>query len=376
VKALVVLPEPPLPEGTAAGRCAVGLLRGLREHGLDLSTVAARRWFAVPGEPPADLDVTVVDVPADEDPDSSRSVLQALRRPLGTIAEIPGLGATVRRLGADADVVHLEQTETLWCAYGLGLPSVNHVHHLLREDREIGPPWRAGFRGKVETVLAERRTPRLHSALVANSPFVADLLRQRYDARDVVVAPLCLSPEHYAVADPGGAPVAGFIGTAAWPPTRAAAERLVQRVWPLVRRRVPEARLLLAGRGFTDEPALAGPGVEVLGAVPSAASFMQGLSLLLHPIARGSGMKVKTLEAIASGVPVVTTERGAEGIEAEDGIVVAVEDEQLAVAAAAILRDEAERRERGAAARRAFLARYTPRRATEPLVDLYRRLVA
>jgi glycosyltransferase involved in cell wall biosynthesis len=375
VKALVVLPEPPLPEGTAAGRCAVGLLQGLREHGLDVSAVAARRWFAVPGKPPDDLHVTVVDIPAGEDPDASRSALRALRRPLGTIAEVPALAAAVRRLGTDADVVHLEQTETLWCAAGLGVPSVNHVHHLVREDRKIGAPWRDGFRGTVETVLAERRTPRLHSALVANSPFVAARLRQ-WGAREVVVAPLSLAPEHYEAAELNGPPVAGFIGTAAWPPTRAAAERLAQRVWPLVRRRVPEARLLVAGRGFSEDAALAGPGVEVLGAVPSAAAFMQGLSLLLHPIARGSGMKVKTLEAIASGVPVVTTERGAEGIEAEDGIVVAVEDEQLAVAAAAILRDEAERRERGAAARRAFLARYTPRRATEPLVDLYRRLVA
>jgi glycosyltransferase involved in cell wall biosynthesis len=96
--------------------------------------------------------------------------------------------------------------------------------------------------------------------------------------------------------------------------------------------------------------------------------------VLIFPLARGSGMKVKTLEALASGVPVVTTAAGAEGIVANEGVVVAEDDTELARATARLLRDEGERRERGAAARSTFERHYEPRVATEPLVDLYRRL--
>ena len=114
--------------------------------------------------------------------------------------------------------------------------------------------------------------------------------------------------------------------------------------------------------------------MEVLGEVPSAVAFLRGLSVLLYPIMRGSGVKVKTLESVACGLPVVTTPQGAEGVDVGDGIVVETDVSELAAAAAAILNDVQERRERGSAARAAFLRRYTPQPATEPLVDLYRTL--
>jgi glycosyltransferase involved in cell wall biosynthesis len=85
-------------------------------------------------------------------------------------------------------------------------------------------------------------------------------------------------------------------------------------------------------------------------------------------------MKVKTLEAMASGVPVVTTAAGAEGIEPSDGVIVHEQPERLAAAAAELLGDAQARRERGAAARADFVHRYSPRPATEPLVELYRRM--
>jgi glycosyltransferase involved in cell wall biosynthesis len=85
-------------------------------------------------------------------------------------------------------------------------------------------------------------------------------------------------------------------------------------------------------------------------------------------------MKVKVLEAIASGVPVVTTPSGAEGIAAQSGVVVDTDPERMALAAASILRDEGERRERGAEARGAFERLYTPGPATAPIAALYARM--
>src|SRR5207248_6316394 len=117
-----------------------------------------------------------------------------------------------------------------------------------------------------------------------------------------------------------------------------------------------------------------GPGVRVLGEVQSGTKFLRGLSVLLFPLERGSGVKVKVLEAIASGVPVVTTPSGAEGIEPSEGVVVETEDAALAAAAARLLADPAERLARGAAARATFERTYAPAPAPAPLLDLYRRL--
>jgi glycosyltransferase involved in cell wall biosynthesis len=82
------------------------------------------------------------------------------------------------------------------------------------------------------------------------------------------------------------------------------------------------------------------------------------------------------LEAIASGVPVVTTPAGAEGIDAGDGIVIESEDSRLALSAPQILRDATKRRQRGSVARSAFERRYAPEPATAPLIDLYRRMAS
>jgi glycosyltransferase involved in cell wall biosynthesis len=103
----------------------------------------------------------------------------------------------------------------------------------------------------------------------------------------------------------------------------------------------------------------------------SSADFFGQLSLLLYPVARGSGMKVKVLEAMASGVPVVTTSIGAEGIAPNDGVVVADDPAQLARAASRILLDGSERTERGSAGLACFTQRYTPGPATEPLLPVY-----
>jgi glycosyltransferase involved in cell wall biosynthesis len=150
-------------------------------------------------------------------------------------------------------------------------------------------------------------------------------------------------------------------------------QRLVESVWPRIRRRVPDARLLVAGRGVEMLGLGDSPGVELLGPVPSAVEFVRSLSVLAFPLERGSGMKVKVLEAIACGVPVVTTPLGAEGVEA-DGVVVETEDDALAAAAAGILSDDRLRRDLGASCREAFMRLYAPEPATRPLVELYQRM--
>ncbi|MGH3072974.1 MAG: glycosyltransferase, partial [Gaiellaceae bacterium] len=343
----------------------------LRAHGLDVRAVAAQRSHSIPGEVPADLDVEIV--PVSPPPRSLRTQLDRIRRPRG---ELRGeFSARVRELARAADVIHLDETEASWCDEGLDVPSLVHVHHLVRLDQDLGAPWTKGFRRVAELALAERAAARRHRYLVASSPVVADRLRALAPGAEITLAPLSVDPRHYEPAPLDGPPVAGLLGAGFWPPTETAIRRLVARIWPRVLERAPDARLRIAGRGTTAIPDLRpGRSTELVGEVPSAADFLSGLSLLLYPVSRGSGMKVKVLEALAAGVPVVTTRFGAEGIEPGPGVIVADDDDALVAAAVGLLEDAERRRAAGRAARELFLGRYAPEPATEPLVRLYDRM--
>jgi glycosyltransferase involved in cell wall biosynthesis len=370
VRALVVLTQPPLPEGGAPGKVAIGLLRGLQAHGVEVRAIAARQHFAVAGEIPPDLPVEVVPV-APLSPWRAR--LRRVRRPRGEL-DAGAFAARVREAAQEVDVVHLDQTETVWCGAGLTTPSLLHFHYLARLDRGFGAPWRRQFREVLDSTRAERAAMRRHGHLLASSPLVAEALRLGAPRAEVVLAPLSLDQDLYRPAPLDGPPTAGIVGTARWAPTAEAMRMLVSEVWPRVRRRVPGAELLLAGRGTKQLELPSSSGVEIVGEVASARELIQRLSVLVFPLRRGSGMKVKVLEALASGVPVVTTPAGAEGIAPSAGVIVHTDVDRLAGAAAELLQDPAARRQRGEAARSDFKRRYSPRPATEPLVDLYRRM--
>lgn len=358
----------PSPEGTAAGRCAIGLLRGLRAHGVEATAVAAD-WGERGRPVPADLDVEVIPVAA---PDGWRGRLQRYTDPHSTLGAGP-LADRVRELGADVDLVHLDEVLSAPAARGLSVPSLVHIHCLARLDRRLGRPWSRRARDFIELARAEDRVRREAPWILANSPEVGAELR-RDGARRVDLAPLSLDPADYepvASADP---PVSGLIGSASWPPTANAVRMLIDEVWPLVLDRAPDARIRIAGWGMTKNsfPELPDPaGVEWVGPVPSGKDFLRSVGLLLYPLGRGSGTKVKVLEAMALGLPIVTTPRGAEGLAPSPGIVVEEAAEGLAASAAALLADRDARGRLGDQARDLFMRDHAPAVATRPIIDLY-----
>jgi glycosyltransferase involved in cell wall biosynthesis len=110
-------------------------------------------------------------------------------------------------------------------------------------------------------------------------------------------------------------PVALFVGTAAYPPNREAIIWLIREIWPLVREKIPNARLLLAGEG-TEQLVAEGSvdGIEGLGFVADLASAYQRAAIAVCPVRRGSGTRIKIIEAAMNGRPVVSTFIGAEGL--------------------------------------------------------------
>jgi len=367
------MPEPPHLEGGAAGRCNAGLLIGLQaDKRIELSAIAARLPRAPDGAQPLGVSVEVIRVPWQGRLEAWSDLL---RRPLGHLSR-GEFGDRVRQLAADTDVLHLDQAQTTWCDLGSDVLSVMHLHYLVRLDQPRMPrnPRAAVWRFSVGA--AQRRAAQRHKFLIANSMTVARELRRTSPGADVTVVPLVLDPEHYELSVGGAGPIVGFIGTGGWPMTASAAHRLVDRIWPLLRREMPNATLRVAGRGMDRLGLRAGDGVEIQGEVPSGAAFMRDASVLLFPPVGGSGTKVKVLEALASGLPVVTNTIGAEGIAENDGVVVVEEDEALARAVVSILRDPEERSQRSVAGLQAFKDAHTPQAAAGILYELYSRMAS
>jgi glycosyltransferase involved in cell wall biosynthesis len=350
------------------------MLRGLAAHGLTVTTVAPLWQGGVMSAPPPDLDVEVVALgPA---PVGARSLTARLRQPIAELAA-ESFAAVVQQRARNVDVVHLDQIETApLAALTAGVPTALHLHYRARLDAPLGPPWQPEFRDRAKFVLAERGAVRAVRWLIANTPEVAASFTRRGRQAPTVV-PLPLDPLDYESATHEGPPRLGIIGTASWAPTAAAMRRLIEDVWPLVVARVPDGELLVAGRGCAAlDSGVARRGVRFLGEVESASQFLRSLSVLAYPPARGSGTKVKVLEALASAVPVVVTRPGAEGLEPNDGLIVESSDDAIAGQIVSLLLDPDERRRRGAAGRAYITRRHAPVPSTEPLVALYGRMLA
>jgi glycosyltransferase involved in cell wall biosynthesis len=372
VRVLLVLSQPPLPEGSAAGRCAVATIQGLRAMGHDL-TVLAGDLTGRGDEVPPELAVEVVAI---EQESAGRERLERWTRPRSYLGRDP-FASRALELAREADVVQLEEVDAGVARVDWPVPAVAHLHFLTLRDRSLLPPWHHEARVGLELWRAERVAVRRRDHLLANSEEVAAGLR-RAGARDVAVAPLGLDPEPYARQAALTDPVAGLIGTAGWPPTASAVRELLGGVWPAVHAQEPGAELRLAGRGMTAATFAAPddvPGVRWLGEVQSADAFLRELGVLLYPLARGSGTKVKVLEALALGVPVVTTREGAEGVAPNDGVLVAEDDDTLVAHAVRLLRDPDERVARGRAARAAYEAGHAPEVVGRRLTAIYERIL-
>jgi glycosyltransferase involved in cell wall biosynthesis len=94
---------------------------------------------------------------------------------------------------------------------------------------------------------------------------------------------------------------------------------------------VPQARLLIVGWNACAalKQSLGLPDVEIVENVPEIQAYFERINVFLYAPLRGSGMKIKVLEALAMGIPIVTTAEGVEGLVAEDGVHAGIcEDDQ------------------------------------------------
>ncbi len=119
----------------------------------------------------------------------------------------------------------------------------------------------------------------------------------------------------YRISDPGGHNLI-FVGGLDYFVNIDGAVFFSQKVLPLLQEKYPDTTLTLVGSKPAPEvQALAKQtGITVTGRVPSVAEYLHKATITVIPLRTGFGMKFKTLEAMASGVPVVASDRGLEGM--------------------------------------------------------------
>jgi polysaccharide biosynthesis protein PslH len=362
---LIASNEPPDPFGNAAGRWYYVLAKGLSDRGHRV------RWLSSFNDGRSAQRARVMLAGCDIDlrlyPRQRRSWLHqkvaTIRRPYGHF--ISGDFArdmeTEKRRGYD--VLHLEQTAAGWLGLGASRALLS-VHWLATDLAADGRSVRSHMSKLLLTHVEQRIIPQYeHVRLLTERDAAA--VRPLHPSGRLSVAPLAIDPSLYAVqTSDATTPIVGLIGSLNWSPTYAAAVRLLTVIWPRIKSTVPSARLIVAGwnarrvlgSAFDDEC------VTILEDVPDALAVLRTMSVFAFPARDSSGIKVKVLEAMASGIPVVTTTAGVSGIDAVDGVHACISDDDdvFADRVCELLRSRDRRAEISGAARRLVEEKYSP----------------
>ncbi len=138
-----------------------------------------------------------------------------------------------------------------------------------------------------------------------------------------------------------------FTGNMSYYPNADAAKYFVREIFPLVLRRIPDARFLIVGQNPPKSVRqLSAANIEVTGFVEDLRAEYMKSSVAVSPVRFGAGTLNKILEPLALGIPVVATPVSIQGMDpSQRGIVVGSTEEEFANAVVRVLREPAYREE-------------------------------
>ncbi len=113
-----------------------------------------------------------------------------------------------------------------------------------------------------------------------------------------------------------------FLGSMDWHANLDAVEYFVGKVYPEIKKRVPDVRFIIIGRNPPEHIRQMGredPSITVTGTVDDVRPHMAKASAMVLPLRVGGGTRIKIFEAMAMGIPVVSTDVGAEGLGTSHG---------------------------------------------------------
>lgn len=208
------------------------------------------------------------------------------------------------------------------------------LHHLReeRQARRIGDM--KAFTAAQATRERELYLVRQADATIVVSKVERDVLDRLVPGAYVAEMPLTRKVRDRAAIPPfEGRTGIGFVGGFAHLPNVDAVQFLLDDIWPLVLREMPEARLSIVGADLPAEMLAARSGaVTYLGPVEDLDGWMDGLCLTVAPLRYGAGAKGKVASSLAAGVPCVGTGIAAEGMRLEPGLEIALGEDAAEIA--------------------------------------------
>jgi glycosyltransferase involved in cell wall biosynthesis len=193
----------------------------------------------------------------------------------------------------------------------------------------------------------------------------------------VVTVPNALNLEEYSWSTPEAchSKTLVFTGTMSYPPNVDGVLYFYTSIYPLIQAQIPEVQLAIVGREPTTVTweLARDPSVKVTGYVEDVKSFIRQSCVFIAPIRFGGGTRIKLLEAMALGVPVVTTSMGAQGLDVQDGCHVLIADDPVTFAEKTIrlMADRDLRRRLAYEARQLVETKYSWRIVEDIVVNLF-----
>ena len=299
----------------------------------------------------------------------------------------------IDRLGAEQlfDVVHADQLNMGQYAERVpGAFKILDAHNALwllyqRLWETMSPGPRKWLLGRDWRLLKsyEGRLVREFDAVLAVSredkAALQEAAGQPVDAASTTVIPIAIDTDKVAVVEREAEPRHVLhIGTMYWPPNIDGVNWFIREVYPLIRRERPDVQFDVVGsRPPDDLVALneAGLGISVTGYVADPTPYFQRAALMVVPLRAGGGMRVKILNALAQGIPIVSTTLGHEGIAVTPGQDILVGDtaESFAAKVLQVLNDPDLGSRLATSGRRMAEQTYDYRYACRPLDDVYAR---
>lgn len=164
------------------------------------------------------------------------------------------------------------------------------------------------------------------------------------------------------------------LGAMNWLPNLESARLLVSTFFPEIRKQLPTAKLVLAGTFMPDEfQTDESKGIEVVGKIDHLQEFITNHGIMLLPLQSGSGVRIKLLEAMSFGAPIVTTEIGIEGIIGRNGhdFLIAKNDKEFIDLAIGLAKSQEERTYIGTNAKKTIEANYQTSVITKKIIEFF-----
>jgi len=360
------------------GNALIGqhLFRRLRHHNLTLICPAPRDKLDYYQAELASLFDTVHLVPRDRPLATLMGLIEPTLARLGLAAgksidlvAVRSFQARVRQVlqQQSFDVIHARQLPMAAIAGPIEHPAKllelvdSETLQAARRVRPRAP--KTTLRAIVARVLEQRSVRRFHACTSVAEPD-AQVIRKLAPHVPVYVTPNGVDAAHFAPLDLAEQPdTVIFTGAMSFPPNITAVLYYYQEILPLIRRALPQVRLIIAGRDPAPEIAALArdPYVTVTGYVDDMRPWLAQSCVMICPMTSGSGIKNKVLEALAMARPVVATTLGIEALEVNNQreLVIADQPAEFAAAVLRLLRDPEARKHMGAAGRELVMRRYT-----------------